>query len=226
MELKIGIMTNQEMAEWFGIKEKSFRTTRQKKLEELKEYAIFEDMRGKVNIKQIIKKVYTKGSRDFKLIKEKTREQWNESGLDTCRLVAAKIAKKYRQELKVSDNTLYNYTCISKRELWGKTFGAGGEIGHCVSELCKVIDNVCIEFTEEENKIKKSLIKKHFGNLDEKVLFIKDLLENEEITKEESWELLEDIAKLDSNYWLFKLELQEKIGCKITTATRITTSAF
>lgn len=226
MELKTGIMTNQELADWFGIKEKSFRTTRQKKLEELKEYAVFEDMRGKVNIKKIIKKQYTKGSRDFKLIKEKTKEQWNENGIDTCRLVAKKIAKKYKQELKVSDNTLYNYTCISKRELWGKAFGAGGEIGYCVSEICKVINEICIELTEEENKIKKALLKKYFGSADEKVLYVKDLVDNEEITKEESWELLEDIMNLDSNYWFFKCELQEKIGCKITTATKITTSAF
>ena len=38
VELKLGIMTNKELAEWFGMKEHSFRTAKQKKLEELKEY--------------------------------------------------------------------------------------------------------------------------------------------------------------------------------------------
>ena len=227
MELKTGIMTNQELADWFGIKEKSFRTTRQKKLEELKEYAVFEDMRGKVNIKQVIKKQYIKkGSRDFKLIKEKTREQWNEKGLDTCRLVADKIARKYRHELKVSDTTLYNYTCISKRELWGKAYGESGEIGYCVSELCKQKGNEYIEFTEEENKIKNKLLKIYFGSADEKVLYIKEMQENDEITKEESWELLEDIMNLDNNYMDFKNELGRILNCKITRATRVITSAF
>ena len=226
MELKAGIMTNQELADWFGIKEKSFRTTRQKKLEELKEYAVFEDMRGKVYIKQIIKKEYTKGSKDYKLIKQKTREKWNEKGLDTCRSVAKKIAKECKSELKVSNSTLYNYTCTSKRELWGKTFGSAGEIGYCISEICKEVNGEYIEFTEEEKKIKNKLLKVYFGNADEKLLYIKDMQDNEEITKEESWELLEDILDLDNKYIQFKNELGKILNCKITRATRVFTNAF
>ena len=52
-QLKKGIMTNKELADWFRIKEKSFRDTRAKKLEILKEYAEFENLRGKVNILKI-----------------------------------------------------------------------------------------------------------------------------------------------------------------------------
>lgn len=134
-QLKKGIMTNKELADWFRIKEKSFRDTRAKKLEILKEYAEFENLRGKVNILKIKKPIYTKGSENYKLIKEKTIEQWSSTGLDTCKLVAEKIKKNYKAKLTVSDTTLYSYTCNSKRELWGKAFGEG-EIGYCVYELC------------------------------------------------------------------------------------------
>ena len=58
-ELHIGIMTNQELADWFGIKEKSLRSCRKRKLQELKEYADFENLRGKVNITKILKSIYT-----------------------------------------------------------------------------------------------------------------------------------------------------------------------
>ena len=77
-QLHLGIMTNKELAEWFGMdKEKSFRSTRAKKLEILKEYAEFENLRGKVNITKIIKPIYTKGSKNYELIKEKLIKKTN-----------------------------------------------------------------------------------------------------------------------------------------------------
>lgn len=218
-------MTNKELAEWFGIKEKSFRDTRAKKLEILKEYAEFENLRGKVNILKIKKPIYTKGSENYKLIKEKTVEQWNTTGLDTCSLVAEKIKKNYNDKLFISDTTLYSYTCNSKRELWGKAYGSG-EIGHCIYELCKEINNECIPFTEEEKNIKSKLLKKYFGNADEKLFFITDMVKKGEIEQEEVGKTLEDMMNLDNNYMAFKTELEMIIGHTVVRATRVTTSAF
>lgn len=226
-QLHLGIMTNKELAEWFGLKkEKSFRDTRAKKLEQLKEYAEFENMRGKVNITKIIKPIYTKGSKNYKLIKEKTQEQWNKTGLDTCRLVADKIKEKYGENLTVSDTTLYTYTCTSKRELWGKCFVSAGELGKCEYELCKQINNECIPFTAEETEIKNKLLKKYFGNAEEKSLFIADMIENGEITKEEAWKVYEEMTKVNKNWLEFKAELEEAINCIIVRATRVETLAF
>ena len=39
MKLKIGKMTNQDLADWFEIAPKTLRNTKPKRLEELKEYA-------------------------------------------------------------------------------------------------------------------------------------------------------------------------------------------
>lgn len=221
-------MTNQELAEWFGILEKSLRSTRVKKLEILQEYAEFENMRGKVNITKIIKPVYSK-NKNYNFIKEKTQEQWNETGLDTCKLVSEKIKNKYSEYKEVQalkDSTRYTYVCQSKRENWGKAFLTEGELGHCVYELSKEIDGECIEFTEEEKEIKNKLLKKYFGNAEEKCVFIQDMLNNGEITTEEVGEVLQDIMNLDKNYMLFKNELEEILGAKVVRATRVETNVF
>ena len=51
MELKIGTMTNIELAEWFGISLSTFKNGKKKKLEELKLFADFCEEKGKINIK-------------------------------------------------------------------------------------------------------------------------------------------------------------------------------
>lgn len=225
-------MTNQELADWFGILEKSFRSTRAKKLETLKEYAEFENLRGKVNIIKVIKPIYQKrnGGKNYNFIKEKTKEQWSETGLDTCKLVADKIKKKYKdtEEIKaLKETTIYSYTTNSKKEYWGIAFKDNGEIGRCVYEMCKEINGKCIEFTEEEKKIKNKIQQKYFGNeVSEKLIFIKDMLENKEITEEECWQELEKIANIENRYWNYRNELEKVFNCKITRATRVTTNAF
>ena len=156
VELKEGIMTNKDLAEWFGITEGAFKNGKAKKLEKLKEYAEFEEIKGKVKILKIIKPVFVKGSKNYKIIKEQTQKQWDNSGLDTCTLVANKIRKKMnREKLDVEDSTLYVYTCSSKRDLWGKiNSNTEGEIGFCESEFCKVINDKCEVLNDKEKAIK------------------------------------------------------------------------
>jgi len=226
-ELHIGIMTNQELADWFGIKERSLSKDKKRKLQELKEYAEFESLWGKVNITKIFKPVYTKYNKTYKFVKEKTFEQWSNTGLDTCKLVKDKIKRKYENKLNIKETTLYTYTCESKRELWGKAYSStGGEKGSCIYELCKQVDNECIEFTEEEQAIKQKLLSKYFGKADEKIYCIKDMIATGEITEEDGWQELKEIINLDNSYLSFKTELESLIGCKVVRATRVTTKAF
>lgn len=70
MELKLGFMSNAELAEWFGIKESTFRSKRTKKLEELKDYAEYTAVRGGVEIISIIRSEFFKGSNDRRIIEE------------------------------------------------------------------------------------------------------------------------------------------------------------
>lgn len=232
-ELKLGIMSNKELADWFGIKEKSFRDTKAKKLEILKEYAEFESVRGKVNILKIKDPIYIKGSQNYKFIKEKTLEQWSPTGLDTCKLVSEKIKKKYESEITVSDKTLYNYTCTSKRELWGKAFESSGEKGSCVYVWCKQIENKLIPLDQKEIKIKDKLMKKYFGTEKEKISFLINTIIDEELEakekeekKEKAFEIYETMKLEDKNYFAFKNELEMILNSKIVKATKVTFNAF
>ena len=223
-------MTNKELAEWFGgIQEKSFRDTRAKKLKILEEYAEFENMRGKINITKIIKPIYIK-KKNYYFIKEKTLEQWSDTGLDTCKLVANKISEKYynNKEIKeLEDSTKYTYVSKSKREFWGKAFTTEGKLGRCEYVMCKEIDGKCIEFTEEEKKIKQELLNKYYGNdVSEKLVFIRDMLDSKEITEEECWQELEKMTNMKNRYNNYRKELEKRIGAKVVRATRVETNAF
>lgn len=44
MELNIGYMSNEKLAEWFGIKPKTLRNTKRKRMEELKYFCSFEQV--------------------------------------------------------------------------------------------------------------------------------------------------------------------------------------
>lgn len=228
MELRKGIMTNRELAEWFGIKEKSFRNARPKKLEILKNYAEFEEMRGKVNIIKIISAEFRKGSENYKIIKEKTKEQWDNSGLDTCRLVANKIKELCIKELNVADSTLYIYTCQSKRDLWGKVNSRQeGELGFCEGEFCKIVAGKCVVLNEEEKKIKDLLLKKHFGKAEEKIAITQGLIATGEISKEEGAEMMVEMLKTThSSYYEFMTELRTLTNSEIVIGTRITNNAL
>ena len=57
MKLKIGIMSNKELAEWFGISPSSLSHDKERKIKELSAYADFE-LIGKKTKKINIKKIY------------------------------------------------------------------------------------------------------------------------------------------------------------------------
>lgn len=57
---------------------------------------------------------------------------------------------------------------------YGRPFGAPGTKGDCVYIWCTKDDNgVPIYLTEDEERIKKELLKKYFGTADEKSLLVK-----------------------------------------------------
>ena len=82
-------MTNKELAEWFGIKESTFKSNKKKKLEELKKYCQFEEVKGKVCILEIFYDEYQKSfSKSFDTIKEETEKIWVKNKLDTGKRIS------------------------------------------------------------------------------------------------------------------------------------------
>lgn len=224
MELKQGYMTNAELAEWFGIQLSSFRTRKEKKLEELKKFANFRVIDSKkIYIIDVYKSVYVKKkSSDYTIVKEEFTQVYNDSKIDTASNVSKKIYNKRKEDLSIKESTTYEYTRAARNELYGKPFIGCGEKGVCRYIWAKQIgDGQYERFNETEQAIYKRLLVKYFKGVDEKAIFVKEMIKRGEITKEEAWKVYEEITNLDSSFMSFKAEMEETIGYPIVRATEI-----
>ena len=219
-ELKLGIMTNEELAEWFGVKEKTFRNTRKQRLKELENFADFEELRGKINILKIDIPIYVKKKeRQFDIVKSHIDETWAANGLDTKINVSNKIyAKREEYKITLSSNTTYSYVCVGAKELYGDPRKMSkGEIGYSRYALC-VLDaktNEARWFTKEEFEKKQKIKDKYFKSkqseeIEEQKAPIYLQEKKHEITEDECARLVHDIEK--QLYYDYLDELQEMLG--------------
>ena len=225
-ELKEGIISTKELAEWFGIKPNSFSRSKKAKLEELKNFATYKVISPtKIEIKKVINPIYIKESKAYQIIKNKIDEFWNEDGLDSCKRVGEQMQKELNKELALAPSTVYNYTRKGRNELYGVPFKERGAIGSCTYLWCKKEgDGVNTQYrrlTEEEEQIKQDLLKKYFGNATEKQVIVKAMVEAGEIQKEEAWEVLEELTNMKDNFMPFLGELQEKLQCQVVRGTLV-----
>lgn len=221
--LEEGLFTNAELAAWFGVKETSFKTTKKKKLEILKEYAEFEEKNGKIEILKVLKPVYTK-NKNYQIIKDAVDVEWGD--LNTGKRVAKKIYKKYEKQLTVKESTTYRYTLVGRTELFGKPgSGVAGEKGVCDYCFAKEVGDEILPLTDEEMKIKNQLLEKHFGKKEdnaEKVVIALGMLSDGQIKREEFLDVLEEISNYkESSYLEFMAEFEEKIQGRPVRATSV-----
>ena len=222
MELRVGLMTNSELAEWFGVKPASFRNHKPKKLEELKKYADFELKGTRIYIKEIYgSKVYIK-RQDYSIVKEEFTQVYNKSKIDTASNVSKKIYNKRKNDLTIKESTTYEYTREARNELYGKPFVGKGKLGTCRYIWVKKLDEGKYErFNDEEEAMYKKLLLKYFKNTDSKAMFVKDMIKRGEVTKEEAWDVYDEIANLEFGFMNFKAEMEEAIGYPIVRVTEI-----
>ena len=222
MELRVGLKTNSELAEWFGVKPASFRNHKPKKLEELKKYADFELKGTRIYIKEIYgSKVYIK-RQDYSIVKEEFTQVYNKSKIDTASNVSKKIYNKRKNDLTIKESTTYEYTREARNELYGKPFIGKGKLGTCRYIWVKKLDEGKYErFNDEEEAMYKKLLLKYFKNTDSKAMFVKDMIKRGEVTKEEAWDVYDEIANLEFGFMNFKAEMEEFVGCTIVRATEI-----
>ena len=228
MELKLGQMTNQELAQWFDITVKSFTNTKKKRLEELKYFADFYENKGKVVITKIINPVYSKRvTTNYEKVKDKIDEVWSSDGLDTCTRVGNEIYEQLTKEdndFNLQDTTVIAYTRKGRNELYGRPFVGGGQIGNCIYLWCKR-DRKTGRYsflTPEEQEIKQKLQTKYFGDATEKQILVKGMIESGEISKEEAWQVLEELTNMNTgNFMGFLSELQAILGCQVIKGTLV-----
>ena len=221
-ELRLGKVTNKELAEWFGAKSADNISRHKKRyLETLKEYCNFEDIRGGVLIKEIFKPFYIKNS-NYQIVKEEFKETWDESGLDTCSRVGAVIWEHHYDELKVQQSTTIKHTLQVRNELYGKPFerekGCGQD--RCVYIFCIKKENGKCEFlTEEEEAIKEELMVKRFGTAEEKTLLVQSMVDSNALEKEKAWDYYEKLMSLPKTYPAFLGEFKKKTGKQLIRGT-------
>lgn len=208
----------------------SFRVKKQEKLEELRLYCDFKEVYGGVFINNIFdynNVIYKKATRkNYEIVKSSFDEEWDKSGIDTCRNVAIKIYNKHKDELTVVRDTAYNYVLQARNELYGKPFEMVGSLGDCIYLWCrKEYDKdtntiVYTEFTEEEQELKKKLMKKYFSTDIEKEVIVAEMVNNGEITKEKAYDVLCEMKNLNAaGFMAFKADLESQLGCTVAKAT-------
>lgn len=229
IELTVGKKTGKELAEWFGTTVGNFRNTKAKKLEELKLFAEFYEERGKVVITKVIEPVYQKGMASVKRkVIEKIDEVWSPNGLDSCQRVGEKILALLQEEdntFNRAAGTIVKYTRDGRNELYGLPFQGGGKIGNCVYIWCKR-DPISGEYsllTSEEQEIKQKIQTKYFGDATEKQILVKGMVEAGEITKEQAWNVLEEMTNMNKkeNFMGFLREIQAALHCQIIRGTLV-----
>lgn len=225
-ELKLGPMSITELAAWFGKNRATVSRNKTAYLNRLKNYCDFEELSsGKINITTIYTSTFTNAS-NKQIIKDNFIKEWNNNGLDTARNVAEKIMDN--NKLSITDNTAYAYTLQARNELYNKPFCGRGEKGCCEYVWCVDLgEGQYRELNEAEKKEKNKLLTKYFGNATEKQLLVKAMVHAGEITKEEAFDVLNEMTGMDDiNFFSFLRELSATLGCKVKKVTKLINSAW
>ena len=82
-ELHEGFMSNQELADWFGIKPITVSKNKTAWLSKLTDYCDYKAVRGGAMISNIKLPIYIKNKNSIKVYYN-YRDCWSEGGLDTC----------------------------------------------------------------------------------------------------------------------------------------------
>lgn len=99
--LKLGFMSNGELAEWFNVKENTIAKKKTDYMKKLEDYCVFEKCRGGVCIKEILDAGVFINNKNYKIVKDNFDKTWAESGLDTCRRVGDALYVKFEDEFTV-----------------------------------------------------------------------------------------------------------------------------
>lgn len=221
-------MKTKDLASWFGISYGAFRNKKQVKLEELKEYAKFEEVYGGVDIKEVkideymdksARKVYEKGFDEVR------------GNIDTISSINEKIYYKYKDNLPTlsSPESGYHYAIEMRNAKYGIPYKAIGNKGKCYYVWCKVDreNQLYIPYTEEEIELSKKMMKKHFGTDEEKDIMIAQMVDAGEISEAEAYRLTREYRGLNKQGFMsFKKEMEKLLGMEIVRATQFEEGIF
>ena len=195
MELKLGKMTSQEIANWFNVSYNSYRRDKKRYLNILQDYCQYEEVYGGIIIKEIFIKIY-----DKKLSKKVDKLFLKEivTANDQLSTISG-IARKYKNEFEnLNDSAIRKQLTKSRNKLFGEAVKQSGIMGsRDYVWAIKISDLNQYRFlTEEENKIFDALILAVYGNTDtEKIkglMLLDKVFKETDMTKEEYLAIKED----------------------------------
>lgn len=226
IELFCGKWTNKMLAEWFGVKEKTFSNTKKKKLEELKEYADFYEEKRKVIITKVKQVFYVK-KQSYKRIQELVEKNWSTNGFDTCSHVK-ELIKTDEALQHLADATIYTYVRKAHIENFGHPAKEdGGAKGVCYykwGKRDKDDDKKPIYFTDEEKAYFFALIKKVFQvdpEMAAKEQALYQAYKKKEMSKEEYYEQRDILDEEKYGKWsLVEEGMFERFGIQLIRGTQ------
>lgn len=216
-------MSNQELAEWAG-KSKSYIEKRKKYWceNQLSKYANYKMAYGGVEIIEIIEPVFQ--GPGLKEVRKNFINYWGngKEKIDSNKNCWYKMEDNMVNQL--SETTGIEYVGMVKREKYGVPGKRTGTDGQSYWVFCKIIQGEAYSFSEEEEKIKKSLEDIYLKDQKKNVYKLKALrqaLKEQEITQEEYSQMLEDIIEYEMGWAEFVEALQKKLGCQVGFRQRL-----
>lgn len=190
-----------EIAQFFEIAPQSFKAHKFQKLEELKNYAIFHEENDRIIIDKVIGAAVFLGSleerKTFKRIMFAAIQEQDNNNINE--LALARKMKSHFRTLSLKDIIYYI------RYYLDEYYGESGLKGKKEYQFFKKENKKLLKLSKEEIEKKNKLIKQWYGNLTERVLIAADMVNENIISKEEAWNLL----NIQDGYKDFK-EMAEK----------------
>ena len=120
MELHLGKMSSQEIAEWMGISYTTFKQNHKKKLEYLENFAKFEVYHGGIDIQEIYISEYVKKLSEEDLYYINAIKE-TDNGLATISGITRKLKKDKKEFYDIAEKTLYKRMSKAGERTFGKT---------------------------------------------------------------------------------------------------------
>lgn len=242
MNLRLGKMTSQEIADWFGLKNAKSLSNKTKnynhKYEELSEYCEYKKIHGGYEIINIFNQDILKYEKQrpeaYQYVKDNYKQE--QRSLDTITRVAAALYTKKPSSLHISYSTIKKYTGELKNKEYGsREHGIGtkgtsetiwskiiGEIGKNIS-LDLMAQREYVELTEEELELIHTRFGEWYTDTNQAILDIKEQITKQELTKEEAWKKFENkIGLSDASYADFIASVSDEIKCNwLTKASKL-----
>lgn len=221
--LKVGAMSNAELAEWFGTTTLSINKNKKKWLKKLEEYCRWESKWGGINIVEVYMPYYRK-NKNYAIAAENYLNFWDESGLDTSAHVGKQIHDAFEEELTVKTATTINHVRQAKNIDFGRIYKGApkdwGSKGYCHYVLCKKDGKgQPIPLTKKEEEIKDKLLKKWLGDTQDKITIVQNAVKNKELPEEKAWREFSNLTNLPRKYEGFMNEFKKETGVQLIRGT-------